>query len=568
MYRKKLVSQLPEVLYQYRLSELALAFYFDTLGKIGFIKDIGTIYRVREDGVWSGANIKEQLIQKREVRKVALQVCSKEYKEKFICILRSLNKQIELASIDEKYKYLEQIWEIRHSEYFDDNWYKKTYKLPHNIDSAKHYILSNGYEFNPSPEFCGEEYFSLYYDAKQNGINPLVHYEEYGKKKENPISWDATIKKYFPDEKLPGLKKENAPFFSVIVASYNYEDLVIETLKSLVDQTYRDFEIIIVDDGSTDNSLENIKNFIKKYRHNRPFIKVTTHPNHVNRGLATTLKLALKYCTGTYVAFCECDDLWKPNHLEELAKIIKKSKYHARIITNDVEIFGNVERFPYADGIRNFRLKKIHQAINWITPEEFRIRNWILTFSCTCVRKDILARCDFNVKGTPETIDWWLWRQICYDTPLFFINQQLTCWRMHASYMTRKKDDQALQLRRLGKFLKASDKILKQQHPDNPPAWMVRNIALTKGGKNAIGNPEITLQNNDELKKKIRRLQFDFDSMQNSVSFRIGRIITWSPRKVRGICRCLREHGTMYTVKRIIEHMGKDMKTGDFKRKR
>lgn len=564
MYRKKLLAHLPNVLYQYRISELALAFYFDTLGKIGFIKDIGTIYRIREDGVWSGASIKEKLIQKREVRKVALAVCSDCNKEKFTSILRNLNKQIELTSVNEKYEHLERLWKIKHSEYFDDDWYRKTYELPRNVDSAEHYISSNGFEFDPSPQFSGKEYFSLYYDAYKNGYNPLVHYEEC--EKENPVSWDAAIEKYFPDEKLPGLTEERNPFFSVIVASYNYEDLVIETLKSLVNQTYKNFEIIIVDDGSPDHSLEKIKKFVKNYYSSQPSIKVATHPNHVNRGLAATLKLALKYCTGAYVAFCECDDLWKPHHLEELAKIVKKSKYHARIITNDVEIFGNVERFPYADGLRNLRLKKINQAINCITPEEFRVRNWILTFSCTCVRKDILARCDFNVKGTPETIDWWLWRQICYDTPLFFINQQLTCWRMHASYMTRKKDDQALQLHRLHKFLEESDKILKKQHPDCPPSWMIKNTVKKNGKSSTESSYNRELKSNDELQREINKLQFDFDSMQNSVSFRIGRIITWLPRKLRGGMWCLRDHGIGYTVRRTIEHFGVNMGTGDFKR--
>lgn len=565
MYRKKLISNIPKTLYNFRLSELALAFYFDTLGKIGFIKDIGTVYRIREDGVWSGANLKDQLVQKRAVREIALQVCREEYKGTFVSILRELNKQIELLELGSKYKIRKQLYTIRHSDYFDAKWYRKKYNIPQNVDPASHYLLSDGWKFNPSLEFNGKEYFSLYYDVAKKGLNPLAHYEEFGKKEGRSISWDEAIEKAFPDEKLPGLVREKTPSFSIIVASYNYEDLVVETLKSLINQTYQNFEIVVVDDGSPDNSLENIKSFIKQNSNRQIPIKVLTHPDHKNHGLAATIKLALKNCKGTYVAFCECDDLWSQDHLEEVARMVVKSAFHARILINDVDIFGNVERFPYADGIRNFRLKRMNKAINWITPKEFRLRNWIITFSCVCVRRDILLRCNFDVKGTPETIDWWLWRQICYDTPIFFIDKKLTYWRLHASYMTRRVNNPAIQRKRLDTFLVEGDKILQKQHPGDSFSWVTES---SSSGRRITRKDDsfVRYNYNNELQEQLKTIRFDYDSMRNSVSFRIGRKITWGPRKIRGAIRCFHEHGSIYTLKRTIEHFGINMGTGDFRK--
>lgn len=63
-----------------------------------------------------------------------------------------------------------------------------------------------------------------------------------------------------------------------------------------------------------------------------------------------------------------------------------------------------------------------------------------------------------------------------------------------------------------------------------------------------------------------KRVLFDFNAMQHSVSFRIGRKITWAPRKIRNAGRCFKQHGTIYTMKRVIEHFGIDMGTGDFKK--
>ena len=70
-----------------------------------------------------------------------------------------------------------------------------------------------------------------------------------------------------------------------------------------------------------------------------------------------------------------------------------------------------------------------------------------------------------------------------------------------------------------------------------------------------IHNEELK-KHNEELKKHADRLQYDLDCVHDSVSFRIGRGITWLPRKVRGGARCLRDHGAGYTVRRALYHMG------------
>lgn len=70
-------------------------------------------------------------------------------------------------------------------------------------------------------------------------------------------------------------------------------------------------------------------------------------------------------------------------------------------------------------------------------------------------------------------------------------------------------------------------------------------------------------KNNGELKKMAEalsrecgRLNYDFNCMRNSVSFRLGRGITWGPRKIRGGIRCYKEHGFKYTFLRTLEHLG------------
>ena len=98
---------------------------------------------------------------------------------------------------------------------------------------------------------------------------------------------------------------------SIITASYNYENYIKETIESILAQTYSDWEMIIVDDGSKDNSI----NVIKSYCDRDSRIKLFTHDENKNKGLAATLQLGLKEAKGDWIIFLESDDYIAPNYI-------------------------------------------------------------------------------------------------------------------------------------------------------------------------------------------------------------------------------------------------------------
>src|SRR5574344_974638 len=100
---------------------------------------------------------------------------------------------------------------------------------------------------------------------------------------------------------------------SIIIASYNYEMYLKDTIQSVLNQTYQDWELIIVDDGSTDNSVEIIKEFCAKDER----IKLLTHQDNVNKGLTKTLELGIQQAKGEWIAFLESDDMWTSDCLEK-----------------------------------------------------------------------------------------------------------------------------------------------------------------------------------------------------------------------------------------------------------
>ena len=103
------------------------------------------------------------------------------------------------------------------------------------------------------------------------------------------------------------------PRVSIVTASYNYENYIKETIESVVSQTFKDWEMIIVDDGSIDNSVEVIKSYCTD--DNR--IKLFTHPDNQNKGLIETIKLGISKATSDWIIFLESDDTIASNYIEK-----------------------------------------------------------------------------------------------------------------------------------------------------------------------------------------------------------------------------------------------------------
>lgn len=86
----------------------------------------------------------------------------------------------------------------------------------------------------------------------------------------------------------------------IILPVYNSEDFILDTLQSIINQTYKNWRIIIIDDNSNDSSVDIINRFIKKNLIQKKIIFIK---NKKNRGQAFSRNLALKYCSSEFVAF-------------------------------------------------------------------------------------------------------------------------------------------------------------------------------------------------------------------------------------------------------------------------
>ncbi len=160
------------------------------------------------------------------------------------------------------------------------------------------------------------------------------------------------------------------PEISVVIPVYNKEKYVKATLQSVFNQHFNDFEVIVVDDGSTDRSLDIVNQFTD------PKLTIISQKN---QGVAVARNTGVAAAKGKIIAFLDADDLWFPNHLSEIDKLnqlfpetgfyatayqIKFNRYHFPVVYNFKETYTQLKPYyRYDKGkalfyISNFAIKK------------------------------------------------------------------------------------------------------------------------------------------------------------------------------------------------------------------
>ncbi|QWC22570.1 glycosyltransferase family 2 protein [Bacillus haikouensis] len=114
----------------------------------------------------------------------------------------------------------------------------------------------------------------------------------------------------------------NEDLVSVIMPTYNSSNYINETIKSVLNQTYHNWELIVVDDCSTDNTCEIVKSFIKE----EPRIKY--FKLEINSGAAIARNKAVELAGGHYMAFLDSDDIWFPDKLNKQITFMKNNNYN------------------------------------------------------------------------------------------------------------------------------------------------------------------------------------------------------------------------------------------------
>lgn len=252
--------------------------------------------------------------------------------------------------------------------------------------------------------------------------------------------------------------KRACPEVTVIIPSFNYRDYIEQALESVFNQTFKNYEVIVVDDGSKDGSYE----FLKTQYAAQGRIKLICHENHRNLGLGKSLEVGLSEATGNWVAILECDDIWEPNCLEHRVAAVQKSasiffcSNKIRILKMD-EVSGWLDDYVYRVQSKLSLRQKGKTASGFKIGNEIYYENLFPTFSCMFFNKDALKKLNFNSPVT-SWLDWYLYIQLAKAGDCCFLDEPLTLWRIHKDSQNSKNGV----VRYLSDFYKFRKAIFKQ----------------------------------------------------------------------------------------------------------
>jgi glycosyltransferase involved in cell wall biosynthesis len=208
------------------------------------------------------------------------------------------------------------------------------------------------------------------------------------------------------------------PNVSVVIPTYNSAHLLDDALQSVLEQTYKDFEIIVVDDGSTDNTAEVISKYDDKLR----YFRVD------NGGPAKARNYGISKSTGKYIAFLDADDKWLPTKLEKQMNMFEQNPEFGMVFTEN-SLFD--ARGIYKNSLGKDRLLKG----NNLAQNIFLYSN--IGTPTVMVRKDVFDAIGLFEESMVQAEDDNMWIRIAANYQVGFIDGSLVQVRDHSHRLTR-----------------------------------------------------------------------------------------------------------------------------------
>ena len=243
----------------------------------------------------------------------------------FLYIILKRNIKVRKLIVDIKgYKQIKKI------SLFNENFYKNRYQLKTQMNPLIHYMY---YGFkdgkNPSKSFNTKYYLDKYPDVKKSKMNPLIHFALYGRN-EGKIPKKGTLPILSDEDKK---KLEDIYGVSVIMPTYNRSKVIINAINSVLNQTFKNYELIIVDDGSTDNTEKLIH---KKYSEQIETGKIK-YIKKANGGVSSARNEGLKNSKKNIIAYLDSDNRWFEHFLETMVQTLHLKNSNTVYSIIDVE---------------------------------------------------------------------------------------------------------------------------------------------------------------------------------------------------------------------------------------
>ena len=222
------------------------------------------------------------------------------------------------------------------------------------------------------------------------------------------------------------------PLVSYVIPCYNCEDYIAECLKSVFSQIGVHLQALVIDDGSTDGSLEVVNKFISA--NPRADISLLFHPNNENLGVSASRSLGIRHAQGKYIGFLDADDLLLSSHKTSEQVSIFMQFPNVVLIHSGVKIIGDIpnnamdheQHFVQRSELGVYHLSKVPQSLDL---------NCIAN-STVLVRKEALS--DFSYSQLFQIEDFVLWHLVSLRGLFFCLSDKLVGYRFHSGSATSR----------------------------------------------------------------------------------------------------------------------------------
>ena len=215
------------------------------------------------------------------------------------------------------------------------------------------------------------------------------------------------------------------PLVSVLMPAYNHQEYIEDALQSVVDQTYQNIELVVVNDGSTDGTGRMIENFVRR---NPAF--ATKYLEQENQGICRTLNTALAMSSGEYIALLASDDVFVKEKLEQQVCFMETNKNIGLVFSDhyflrDGKVLG-IKATDYKPRTRSLFKNSIQNVdlYSYLLTE-----NLIPALTVMMRRVCVETVGEFDTSLIAEDYDMWL--RISKKYPIAFIDAPLAYYRVH-----------------------------------------------------------------------------------------------------------------------------------------
>lgn len=217
---------------------------------------------------------------------------------------------------------------------------------------------------------------------------------------------------------------QNNPKVTILIPVYNGSNFIKQAIPSAINQTYKNIEILVINDGSTDNGKT--EKVIKEFGDKVKYIKKE------NGGVASALNLGIKEATGEYIAWLSHDDIYLPNKIEKEIKALEKLEDKNTIIFSNFELIDeNGITFSTTNFTKNIRKEKFCQGI-------YPVLKGAVNGCSILIPKICFEDAGYFKEELKTTNDYEMWIRLFSKYPSYFIEDAIIKYRIHPNQDTNK----------------------------------------------------------------------------------------------------------------------------------